>query len=50
MLYRAMGREADSEHAVEDLLRVSPTPEGRDMAAQLYRMFGEPDKAARVKR
>jgi choline-sulfatase len=50
MLYRAMGRDADSERAVEDLLRASPTREGRDMAAQLYRMFGEPDKAARIQR
>jgi arylsulfatase A-like enzyme/Flp pilus assembly protein TadD len=49
MLYRAMGRDAESERAVEDLLRASPTPEGRDMAEQLYRMFGEPGKAARVK-
>jgi len=50
MLYRAMGRNADSERAIDDLLRTSPTPEGRDMAAQLYRMFGEPAKAAAVKR
>jgi choline-sulfatase len=49
MLYRAMGRDLDSEHAVEELLRVSPTPEGRAMAAQLYTMFGEPEKAQRVK-
>jgi arylsulfatase A-like enzyme/Flp pilus assembly protein TadD len=50
MLYRAMGRDAASERAIDDLLRISPTREGRDMAAQLYRMFGEPDKAARVQR
>ena len=49
MLYRAMGRDLDSEHAVEELLRVSPTPEGRAMAAQLYTMFGETEKAQRVK-
>jgi arylsulfatase A-like enzyme/Flp pilus assembly protein TadD len=49
MLYRAMGRDLDSEHAVEALLRVSPTPEGRAMAAQLWTMFGEPEKAQRVK-
>ncbi len=49
MLYRAMGRDLDSEHAVDELLRVSPTPEGRAMAAQLYTMFGEPEKAQRVK-
>jgi arylsulfatase A-like enzyme/Tfp pilus assembly protein PilF len=50
MLYRAMGRDADSERAIDNLLRTSPTQEGRDMAAQLYRMFGEPAKAAAVKR
>ena len=49
MLYRAMGRDLDSERAVEELLRVSPTPEGRAMAAQLWNMFGEPGKAQRVK-
>jgi choline-sulfatase len=49
MLYRAMGRDADSERAVDELLRVSPTPEGRAMAAQLWTMFGEPGKAQRVK-
>jgi len=50
MLYRAMGRDADSARAIDNLLRTSPTQEGRDMAAQLYRMFGEPAKAAAVKR
>jgi len=30
-------------------MRVSPTPEGRVVAAQLWTMFGEPEKAARVK-
>jgi arylsulfatase A-like enzyme/Flp pilus assembly protein TadD len=49
MLYRAMGRDLESERAVEELLRVSPTPEGRAMAAQLWNMFGEPGKAQRVK-
>ena len=49
MLYRAMGRDLDSERVVEELVRVSPTPEGRAMAAQLYTMFGEPEKAQRVK-
>ena len=49
MLYRAMGRDVDSEHAVEELLRVSPTPEGRKLAVQLWKMFGEPEKAQRVK-
>jgi tetratricopeptide (TPR) repeat protein len=49
MLYRAMGRNADSERAIEEMLRVSPTPEARVVAAQLWTMFGEPDKAQRVR-
>lgn len=49
MLYRAMGRDAESERAIEELLRVSPTPEARVVAAQLWTMFGEPGKAQRVK-
>jgi arylsulfatase A-like enzyme/Tfp pilus assembly protein PilF len=49
MLYRVMGRDLDAERAVDELLRVSPTPEGRAMAAQLWMMFGEPEKARRVK-
>jgi choline-sulfatase len=49
MLYRAMGRTRESEQAIEDMLRVSPTPEARVVAAQLWTMFGEPEKARRVK-
>jgi len=49
MLYRAMGRDPDSDRAVDELLRVSPTPEGRTMAAKLWTMFGEPEKAQRVR-
>jgi arylsulfatase A-like enzyme/Flp pilus assembly protein TadD len=46
MLYRVTGRQADSERAVADLLRFAPTPEGYDVAAQLWTMFGEPGRAA----
>jgi tetratricopeptide (TPR) repeat protein len=49
MLYRATGRDADSEKAIEDLLRIAPTREGYDLAAQLWGMFGEPRKAAAAK-
>jgi arylsulfatase A-like enzyme/Flp pilus assembly protein TadD len=49
MLYRAMGRDLDAERAIEDLLRASPTPDGRALAAKLWIMFGEPEKAERVK-
>ena len=49
MLYRAMGRNAESERAIEEMLRVSPTPEARVVAAQLWTMFGEPEKAQRIR-
>jgi hypothetical protein len=49
MLYRAMGRNAESDKAIEDMLRASPTPEARAMAVQLWTMFGEPAKAQRVR-
>ena len=49
MLYRAMGRNAESEREIDEMLRVSPTPETRVVAAQLWTMFGEPEKAQRVK-
>lgn len=48
MLYRAMGRDLDSDRAIAELLRVSPTPEARVVAAQLWTMFGEPEKAQRL--
>jgi arylsulfatase A-like enzyme/Tfp pilus assembly protein PilF len=50
MLYRVMGRDLESDRAVEELVRVAPTPEGRALAAQLWMMFGEPDKAQRAQR
>ncbi len=50
MLYRAMGRDAESERAIAELLRVSPTSEGRSLAVQLWTMFGEPEKAAAIRR
>jgi arylsulfatase A-like enzyme/Flp pilus assembly protein TadD len=46
MLYRVTGRRADSERAIADLLRYAPTPEGYEVAAQLWTMFGEPGRAA----
>jgi tetratricopeptide (TPR) repeat protein len=49
MLYRASGRNAEAARAVEDLLRVAPTREGFDTAAQLWTMFGEPARAAAVR-
>ena len=46
MLYRAQGRLPDSDKVIKEMLRVSPTREGYDMAAQLWTTFGEPEKAA----
>jgi hypothetical protein len=50
MLYKAGGRDAEAARMVEEIVRVSPTPEGIELAAQLWTMFGEPGKAAAVKR
>ena len=49
MLYRATGRNAEAEAAVEAIVQRSPTPEGYDMTAQLWTMFGEPGKAAETR-
>jgi tetratricopeptide (TPR) repeat protein len=46
MLYRATGRDAESEAAIADMLRVSPEGDGPALARQLWTMFGEPQKAA----
>jgi Flp pilus assembly protein TadD len=49
MLYRAMGRNAESDRAIEEMLRAVPTAETRATAAKLWTMFGEPGKAQRVR-
>ncbi len=49
MLYRAMGRASESEQAIADLVRYSPTREAYSVAAELWTMFGEPAKAAAAK-
>jgi len=50
MLYRAGGRDADSDRAIADLIRASPTPEAYETAAQLWTMFGERAKAEAIRR
>ena len=50
MLYKATGRDADADRMVEEIVRVSPTEEGVALAAQLWTMFGEPQKAAALRR
>jgi choline-sulfatase len=49
MLYRATGRDAQSEQAITIMLGTSPTPEAYDLAAQLWTMFGEPRRAKAVR-
>ena len=46
MLYRATGRDRESEEAIAALVRNSPSAEAYDLAAQLWTMFGEPQRAA----
>jgi arylsulfatase A-like enzyme/Flp pilus assembly protein TadD len=49
MLYRAQGRVADSNRAIEVMIRRSPTVAGFTMAADLFNMFGEPGRAAAMR-
>jgi tetratricopeptide (TPR) repeat protein len=49
MMYRAMGLDAQSEQAIAELVRQVPTPEGLDVGAQLWTMFGEPGRAAALR-
>ncbi|HJR61100.1 MAG TPA: sulfatase-like hydrolase/transferase [Vicinamibacterales bacterium] len=49
MMYRATGRDREAEQAIAELVQQVPTAEGLDVAAQLWTMFGEPDRAARLR-
>ena len=48
MLYRATGHIDASNRAVESIVRVSPSTEGKALAEKLWKMFGEPDKARSI--
>jgi tetratricopeptide (TPR) repeat protein len=49
MLFRATGRDRESEEAIAAMIRTSPTPQAYDLAAQLWTMFGEPQRAAAMR-
>lgn len=49
MLYRAQGRNAETEQAIAGLLRVSPTPNGYAMAIRLWMIFGERERASALR-
>ena len=48
MLYQSMGRNAEAERALGDLVRDVPSPDAADTAARVWRMFGRPDRADSV--
>ena len=46
MLYAATGRPREAAAQVDEITRISPTPAGFSTAAQLWTMFGQPERAA----
>jgi tetratricopeptide (TPR) repeat protein len=50
MLYRSLGRDAEAEAAIQAMLTAAPVAESYSLATQLYTMFGEPQKAAAIRR
>ena len=48
MLYQSMGRNAEAERVLDDLVRDVPSPDAADTAARVWRMFGRPDRADSV--
>lgn len=49
MLYQATGRTDQVTAVINDMLRTTPSPATYRTAAQLWQMFGEPDRAAAVR-
>jgi len=48
LLYKSMGRAEEAERTIQEMLQVSPNPTAYDRAEYLYRLFGQPDRAAAV--
>jgi len=49
MLYASTNRPDDVERVIADMLKISPSPAAYQTAAQLWDMFGQPDRAAAVR-
>jgi arylsulfatase A-like enzyme/predicted Zn-dependent protease len=49
MLYRSLGRDAEAEKAIRDMLEMAPGGESKSLARQLWTMFGEPEKARQLR-
>jgi tetratricopeptide (TPR) repeat protein len=50
MIYRAGGRPAEAEEAIRVMLQNVPTSEGYAMAIRLWAIFGEPARAAALRK
>ena len=48
MLYAAMGRSADAERAITNMISVVPTPSSYASAAELWRVLGRSDQSAAI--
>ncbi len=49
MLYQATDRPVEAERAIQEMLRAAPNPDAYNRAADLYQMFGRPDRAVAVR-
>ncbi len=49
MLYQSTERPVDAERAIQEMLRAAPSPDTYRRAADLFQMFGRPDRAAAVR-
>jgi tetratricopeptide (TPR) repeat protein len=49
MLYRSQSRDDEVERTIDDLLAAMPSPEGYELAAQLWTILGEPARADAVR-
>ncbi len=49
MLYQVTDRAPEADRVIQDMLKVAPNPDAYGRAADLYQMFGRPDRAAAVR-
>jgi len=49
LLYQSMGRPADAERTIQEMLRSSPSPLAYDRAEYLYNLFGDRERAAAIR-
>ena len=49
LLYQVTERRDDAERVIQTMLKVAPNPDSYGRAAELYQMFGQPERAAAVR-